>query len=146
MPSREHDMFSLMSIVPGAWMTSSSNINLQSYNTIKKTIEKQLTDLTSQNNIVMNGSLLSSSSRISADKLIDAHVRPVIIRKLEALKEQLEEERTQLTSNDAPNETQIAAAEELARTRVRVYIYDLYCSFDTNAVVNCLAGKHTKKA
>ncbi|KAI7881689.1 cysteine proteinase [Lichtheimia hyalospora FSU 10163] len=114
----EHDMYNLMSIVPGAWMKSSSNINLQSYNTIKKTIENQLTDLTSQDKVAMNGSLLSTSSHISADKLIDAHVRPVIIRKLEALKEQLEEERTQLTSNDAPNETQIAAAEELARTRL----------------------------
>lgn len=112
-------MFNLMSIVPGAWVKS-SNINLKSYNTIKKKIEGQLADLTSQQDKVTHtGSLLSASSQVSADELINAHLRPVIIRKLEGLKDQLEQERIQLTSKDAPpNEAQIAAAEELARTRV----------------------------
>lgn len=113
-------MFNLMSIVPGAWVKSSSNMNLKSYNTIKKKIEDQLADLTSQQDKVTHtGSLLSASSQVSADELINAHLRPVIIRKLEGLKDQLEQERIQLTSKDAPpNEAQIAAAEELARTRV----------------------------
>lgn len=113
-------MFNLMAIVPGAWVKSSSNINLKSYNTIKKKIEDQLADLTSkQDNVTHTGSLLSASSQVSADELINAHLRPVIIRKLEGLKDQLEQERIQLTSKDAPpNEAQIAAAEELARTRV----------------------------
>lgn len=114
-------MFSLMSIVPGAWVKSNGDI-LKPYNTIKKKIETQLAELTAQQDTTIDTrSLLFNSSHMSADELIDAHLRPVIIRKLEGLKDQLEKERIQLTESDAPNETQIAAAEELARIRVCVY-------------------------
>ncbi|KAJ8658445.1 hypothetical protein O0I10_005798 [Lichtheimia ornata] len=114
----KQDMFSLMSIVPGAWVKSNDD-KLKPYNTIKKKIESQLAELTAQHDkAVDTGSLLFTSSHLSADELIDAHLRPVIIRKLEGLKDQLEQERIQLTDSDVPNETQIAAAEELARTRL----------------------------